>query len=742
MDNNWVDKKNTQWSTRAYGIGCALLTAMMLMTSLPAWAGPRAHKPFEADTPWLLHNAVNLFKNVTVTATGSVKDSKTELVIDGRHEHWRYAWTGRDAAPQLTVDMGKEKPINTVRLWTPWNNDACFAYKIEGSVDGSTWHMLADERKNTLPSSDLGRTFYFPTRPLRYIRTTFTGPQESDEILGRIVEIAGYRLKEPMIQKLLAWTDTPVGLLGAIGSIDRRYNRDFVPAVNFDAKFKRTAWRGERISAQLVLYTATGARQVRLSHTPPTNKKGQTLPAESVKTQFVRYVLGDGKLYADVLDTASVLNIQPQTTRPVWVSIDIPADAEPGPYTTKVTVQAEGMKPLNFTLNVEVQAMVLPKPVDWSFHLDLWQNPWAWAGYHNVEPFSAEHYLLMEPSMRMLANAGQKCISASIIHSPWGGQTYDTFGSTIEWIRDRDGNWRYDYTNFDAWVTFCDACGISKQINCYSMVPWTNRFRYLDEASGEYRYVEAEPGTEAYEAHWKPFLKSFVAHLRHQGWLERTAIAMDERSVEQMQKMLAFMKQVAPELKIALAGRYHEETKLNIHDLCLFINPQGDKAMIAERVKRDLPTTFYVCCGPPRPNTFPHSPPAESAWMGWHAASRGYTGFLRWAYNSWVADPLYDTSHTTWAAGDCFMVYPGARSSIRFERLREGIQAYEKIRIIREKLEQTDTKQNKQMLTKLDEMLETFGYKTTDTKPCAPLVNNGQKVLNEISRKIGSQSDN
>ena len=63
----------------------------------------------------------------------------------------------------------------------------------------------------------------------------------------------------------------------------------------------------------------------------------------------------------------------------------------------------------------------------------------------------------------------------------------------------------------------------------------------------------------------------------------------------------------------------------------------------------------------------------------------GYSGYLRWAYNSWVANQLTDSRFRTWPAGDCFLVYPGG-SSIRMERLVEGIQAYEKIQILRSEL--------------------------------------------------------
>ena len=69
-----------------------------------------------------------------------------------------------------------------------------------------------------------------------------------------------------------------------------------------------------------------------------------------------------------------------------------------------------------------------------------------------------------------------------------------------------------------------------------------------------------------------------------------------------------------------------------------------------------------------------------------HAVAGGYDGYLRWAVNSWTADPLRDSRFRTWAAGDTYSIYPGPRSSIRFERLVEGIQDCEKIRILREEL--------------------------------------------------------
>ena len=110
--------------------------------------------------------------------------------------------------------------------------------------------------------------------------------------------------------------------------------------------------------------------------------------------------------------------------------------------------------------------------------------------------------------------------------------------------------------------------------------------------------------------------------------------------------------------------------------------------------------TFYTCFIPERPNTFTFSAPAESAFLGWHAMAAGYSGYLRWAYNSWVKEAWQDSRFRTWPAGDCALVYPGG-SSIRMKRLVEGIQDFEKIRILRKEL-----KGNK--LTRLNSELQKF----------------------------------
>ena len=110
------------------------------------------------------------------------------------------------------------------------------------------------------------------------------------------------------------------------------------------------------------------------------------------------------------------------------------------------------------------------------------------------------------------------------------------------------------------------------------------------------------------------------------------------------------------------------------------------------------------------PNTFTFSPPAESEWLPLFAAANGYDGFLRWAYHSWVENPLVSTDFTSWPSGDCFLIYPGNRSSVRWERLRDGIEGFEKIRLLRAAATKRPTPESAAALRAIDDSLAAFTW--------------------------------
>ena len=102
---------------------------------------------------------------------------------------------------------------------------------------------------------------------------------------------------------------------------------------------------------------------------------------------------------------------------------------------------------------------------------------------------------------------------------------------------------------------------------------------------------------------------------------------------------------------------------------------------------------------------------------------------MRWAYNSWPLEPLLDSRFRSWAGGDTYLVYPGARRCIRFERLIEGLQAHEKINILRQEFEK---KGNKAGLKKIEKMLAPFNLGSMPETPAAVTVNRANQILNSL----------
>ena len=165
------------------------------------------------------------------------------------------------------------------------------------------------------------------------------------------------------------------------------------------------------------------------------------------------------------------------------------------------------------------------------------------------------------------------------------------------------------------------------------------------------------------------------------------------------------IKEHSSEWKITYAGDWHPELSSLLDDYSTIITREPGLKEVQERARHGFTTTYYVCCNPPQPNNFVFSAPVEGRYIGWYAAAYGYSGFLRWAYDAWPADPMRDARHTLWPAGDCFLVYPGGNSSIRFEKLREGIVDYEKIRVLRELASQSSNESARMLIKKLDDHL-------------------------------------
>lgn len=501
------------------------------------------------------------------------------------------------------------------------------------------------------------------------------------------------------------------------GNIDTRYPVEAGAEIKTIGVNNVTGWRGERVNLQLLVSNKGADNKVTYNFSALKNGRN-IIPAENVVGGFVQPVITDKftgcghhavdangcNLSADRITGEATTLLAANTSRGLWLTVQIPQDAKPGNYKGSVTVTSED-KTKTYNYTVKVLNRTLPAPKEWRFHLDFWQNPYAIARVHNVEPWSQKHFEVMRPYMLKLASGGQKVITATLTHKPWNGQTYDPFGSMVTWIRKADGNWIYDFTIFDKWVEFMMDCGIDKEITCFSMIPWRLAFRYYDQATDSHKEIKCAPGEAAYNEFWGGMLKAFAAHLKEKGWFDKTFISMDERSLQQMQAAIKVIKDNAPGMKISMAGNYHPEIEADIFDYCLDIETYKafTPELLARRRAEGKVSTYYTCCSAEYPNVFTFSDPADAEFIALEALVRDLDGYLRWAYNSWTVDPEKDSRFTAWPAGDTYVVYPFSISSVRWERMVQGVQQFEKYKIL---LDEAKSSGNKSMQARLEKLLE------------------------------------
>lgn len=539
-----------------------------------------------------------------------------------------------------------------------------------------------------------------------------------------------------------SWKEIPAGWQVSFASGSVRYAQDLVPSIDQLSKWTVAAWKGEKVHTQLLIWGKEEIKNLKIITTELKDQHGNIIPRTAVTTGFIEYVMTDefkdgcgyrnsrdfdSSLVADRINTTiPSATVAAETVQPVWLSIKVPAGTIPGQYAGTLTVDA-GKK---YTLDISLTVInkTLPPAHDWKYQLDLWQHPAAIARVHQVKLWSDAHFNLMRKYYTMLAEAGQKNITVSIVNEPWGHQTYDDYPSLIKWTKKKNGTWAYDYSLFDKYVSFVMSCGIKSRINCYSMIPWKIAFTYYDEAQQKEAVFTEAVGTPAYDQFWSIMLTDFTRHLKQKKWFGITTIAMDERPMEAMQSVIALLKKIDPAWKITLAGNYHPEIENDIYDYCIASRWRFPEDVLAKRKREGKISTWYTCCTEPYPNGFSFSPPDEHVWMGWYTAATEMDGYLRWAFNSWTKDPLRDSRFTAWPAGDTYQVYPGPLPSIRFEKMIEGIQDYEKIQLLKKEYNVT---QQTQRLNELQAALKKFELNKLSTISAATTVAEVKYLINQ-----------
>ena len=463
--------------------------------------------------------------------------------------------------------------------------------------------------------------------------------------------------------------DTTPKFGGSIVDTDKQYTDARLKEVEDLTKTSETvtAWKNDKAASEIALFSKfTAYDNVAVTVEDLTDADGNTISKDNVTASFIRSTkaynggyLGYGDKNrvipadngtnrsesADIIWSSEPVTIEENTVQPIWVEFDIPADAKAGTYATTITVTADDLAvPLTFDYTVEVQDAVLEKAEDYTFDIMQWQYPYSSAEYYGVDAFSEEHFAILEDNMGIYKEVGGNAVTTTFTEEAWSGQTYSAnevhYPSMVKWTKNADGSFTYDYTDFDAWVSFCKELGLGDKIVAYGIAPWHGSFTYWE--NGSLKYERYSVGNARYNEVWTAFLTDFAAHLEEKGWKENVYIGIDERGVSEAAFNLADAAGLKTAADIDNIGNHwaiaQRVTELNVGDTAAQSNGATFTKLLKIRNEKGFRTTLYSCTEH-QPGNFSLSAPVESYWTVLNAGMMGVDGFNRWAYDAWVADP-------------------------------------------------------------------------------------------------------
>jgi len=227
------------------------------------------------------------------------------------------------------------------------------------------------------------------------------------------------------------------------------------------------------------------------------------------------------------------------------------------------------------------------------------------------------------------------------------------------------------------------------------------------------------------------YCRQMEAHLRAKGWLDKAFIYwFDEPSESQypyLHKGFNKLKEYCPDIT-RMITKHVDAGLIGGPNLWCPISNEYNHERAEERRKFGERFWWYVCTGPKAPYTglfLDHPAPEMRIWL-WQTFQRHINGILVWQCNYWTSGTAYpDSKHpqnpyedpmswtsgygtpsgkkVPWGNGDGRFIYPpvaaasgdpaepvleGPVDSIRWEQLRDGIEDYEYLTILRQKLEQ------------------------------------------------------
>lgn len=419
------------------------------------------------------------------------------------------------------------------------------------------------------------------------------------------------------------------------------------------------------------------------------------------------------------------LGVEVGENLPIWTTVRVPADAAPGTYRGAIRLTGSVIGEFDATIPFEVVVWDFALPAKNTLETAYGMSPGNVWRYHNCKT---------EEDKRAVFEKYLKIFGDYRI-SPYNPAPLDGIG--VKWLPEENPpRCELDFSRFEKEMT-----------RVFAQYNFTN-FRLPFEGLGWGTYAESAEGEIAGYAGDTPQYKAMIADygkklqegLRERGLLDAAYVYwFDEPEPKDygfVARGFGKLKKYAPEIDRMLTEepspefrKILEENDASIDVWCP-VSPAYDEAQ--GKIEKDAGNRFwwYVCTYPKEPycTEFTDHPPVELRIWHWQTFERGITGCLVWESTYWTSsaafpneaqnpylDPMcYVSGYSTpagtkqfWGNGDGRFIYPPLSAatpgrndgkpifddpvaSVRWEMIREGVQDYEMLAMLKKLTENRD----------------------------------------------------
>jgi hypothetical protein len=416
-------------------------------------------------------------------------------------------------------------------------------------------------------------------------------------------------------------------------------------------------------------------------------------------------------LVPDPLFPESKALVGPFGVQPFWITIETPADVEPGLRTLTVQFSSPSLKePVQLTAEIDVCPLVVQPRKD--IPVTHWWNADAIYDWYKQPVFGDEWWAMVPAYLENMRSHGSDVILVPILYSR--REIVERPSQLLIVAEPEPGKYEFDWSQVKRFVDLARKAGFERfewpHLWMYKTDPAKasvdTPMRIYTWKNGRAELLWPPDGVEATGTVYRNFLGQFLTEfhqfLEQEDLLQHSYFHLSDEpgsnpeDVANYRAARNLLKDLAPWMEVMDAMsdiRYGREKGLT--DI-----PVPALHAAQQYIDEGIPHWVYYCMGPRGPylNRFFDTPLAKIRTSGTVFYKLRAQGFLHWGYNYWyvmdlgfnpqtqvLVDPFTDGATGTTAGGagspygDGFVVYPGPKGpldSIRWEVFAESLQDY------------------------------------------------------------------